>query len=302
MSILIQFFVAMITQATPTLLAGLGIVFSERAGIVNISVEGMMLVGALAGVCGSYLSGSALLGLLFAMFFSLLFAAIFGLLTVYARADQTIIGTGMNILAAGLTITINRAMFGASTSPPKIAVFEKLNIPGLSTIPYLGDAIFHFAILVYLAFLAVPLAQFVLYRSNLGLKLRSVGENPLAAETVGIAVRRTRFCAVLFSGAMGGAAGAFVSMGQLSFFTEGMIAGGGFIALAAVVFGNYTPYGVLLASLVFGASKAAMSQIQAMSTGIPSQLPLLIPYIITIVALCVMHQKSNKPAASGQPF
>ena len=302
MTILISFLSSMIMLSTPTLIASLGIVFSERAGIVNIGTEGMMLMGALAGVIGSLLTGSVWLGALIAMLVAMLFAAIFGYFTVIVKADQTVIGTGMNILASGLTITVNRAFFGASTSPPKIDVFGKAPIPLLSDIPVLGQVIFNQPLPVYIAFLLVPVAWFVMFRTNTGLKLRAVGENPRACDTVGINVVRTRFMSILYSGIMAGFAGAFVSMGQMSFFTENMIAGGGFMALAAVVFGNYTPVGVMGAALVFGASNALKFLLQALDTGIPSQFLVMLPYIITILALCGLIRRSNKPASSAIPY
>ncbi len=302
MNILVSFLSSVIMLSTPTLIAALGIVFSERAGIVNIGTEGMMLIGALAGVIGSMMTGSVWLGALIAMAVAMLFAAIFAFFTVVVKADQTVIGTGMNILASGLTITVNRAVFGASTSPPKIETFVKTPIPLLSDIPVLGPVLFNQPLPVYIAFLLVPVAWFMMFRTNTGLKLRAVGENPRACDTVGIHVARTRFMSVLYSGLMAGFAGAFVSMGQMSFFTENMIAGGGFMALAAVVFGNYTPVGVMGAALVFGASNALKFQLQALSTGIPSQFLVMLPYIITILALCGLIRRSNKPASSAVPY
>ncbi len=302
MNILVSFLSSVIMLSTPTLIAALGIVFSERAGIVNIGTEGKMLIGALAGVIGSMMTGSVWLGALLAMAVAMLFAAIFAFFTVVVKADQTVIGTGMNILASGLTITVNRAVFGASTSPPKIETFVKTPIPLLSDIPVLGPVLFNQPLPVYIAFLLVPVAWFMMFHTNTGLKLRAVGENPRACDTVGIHVARTRFMSVLYSGLMAGFAGAFVSMGQMSFFTENMIAGGGFMALAAVVFGNYTPVGVMGAALVFGASNALKFQLQALSTGIPSQFLVMLPYIITILALCGLIRRSNKPASSAVPY
>lgn len=302
MSILTSFLSSVIMLSTPTLIAGLGIVFSERAGIVNIGTEGMMLVGALAGVIGSMLTGSVWLGALIAMLTAMAFSAIFALFTVVVKADQTVIGTGMNILASGLTITVNRAVFGASTSPPRIDAFAKAPIPLLSNIPVLGTVLFNQPIPVYIAFALVPIAWFVMFRTNIGLKLRAVGEHPRACDTVGINVTYTRFVSVLYSGFMAGLAGAFVSMGQMTFFTENMIAGGGFMALAAVVFGNYTPFGVMGAALIFGVSNALKFQLQALNTGIPSQFLVMLPYVITILALCGLIGRSNKPASSAIPY
>lgn len=302
MDTLTSFLAADIRMATPIMIAALGIVFSERAGIVNIGTEGMMLIGSLAGVIGSYYTGSVWLGALIAILVTIAFSAIFALFTVTIKADQTVIGTGMNILASGLTITVNRAIFGASTSPPKIDVFKAVPIPLLSDIPIIGPALFSQSLPVYLAFILVPVAWFVMFRTNIGLKLRAVGENPRACDTVGINVAKIRWMSVLFSGLMAGFAGAYVSMGQMSFFTEGIIAGGGFMALAAVVFGNYTPIGVMVASLVFGASSALQYSLQVLGTGIPDQLMGTLPYVITIVALCMVIRRSNKPASSAMPY
>lgn len=302
MDTITSFLAADIRMATPIMIAALGIVFSERAGIINIGTEGMMLIGSLAGVIGSYYTGSVWLGALIAILVTVAFSAIFALFTVTIKADQTVIGTGMNILASGLTITVNRAIFGASTSPPKIDVFSSVPIPLLSDIPVIGPALFNQSLPVYIAFILVPVTWFVMFRTNIGLKLRAVGENPRACDTVGINVSKIRWMSILFSGLMAGFAGAYVSMGQMSFFTEGIIAGGGFMALAAVVFGNYTPIGVMIASIVFGASSALQYSLQVLGTGIPDQLMGTLPYVITIVALCMVIRRSNKPASSAVPY
>jgi ABC-type uncharacterized transport system permease subunit len=297
-----SFLASTIRLATPTLLAALGILVSERAGVLNIGTEGMMLTAALAGVLGSYFLGSVWLGVLVAIVVTVLFAAIFAFFTVTVKADQTVVGTGMNILASGLTITARRAVFGASASPPQIDTFEIVPIPLLSKIPIIGPSLFSQSIPGYIAILMVPVISFWLFKTNSGLKIRSVGENPKACDTVGINVSRVRFLTVLFSGVMAGIAGSFVSMGQLSFFTEGMVAGGGFMAVAAVVFGNYTPWGVFGASLIFGLSNASSYRLQALSTGIPSEFPNMLPYIITIIALCATSRRSRRPASAAVPY
>jgi ABC-type uncharacterized transport system permease subunit len=302
MDTITSFLAADIRMATPIMLAALGILFSERAGIVNIGTEGMILMGALAGVIGSFYTGSVWIGALVAIIVTMAFSAIFAFFTVTIKADQTVIGTGMNILAAGLTVTVNRAIFGASTSPPKIDVFGAIHIPILSNIPIIGKALFSQSLPVYIAFILVPIAWFVMFRTNIGLKLRAVGENPRACDTVGINVSRIRWMSILYSGILAGFAGAYVSMGQMSFFTEGIVAGGGFMALAAVVFGNYTPVGVMIAALVFGASNALQYSLQVLNTGIPDQLMGTLPYIITIVALCMVIKRSKKPASSAIPY
>ncbi|MEM1484380.1 ABC transporter permease [Oscillospiraceae bacterium PP1C4] len=291
-----------IRTATPLLLAALGLVFSERAGIVNIGTEGFMLAGALLGTVGSYYSGSVWVGALLAIATSMLFALVFAFFTVTIRASQIVVGTAMNIFAGGFTITLNRLFFGTATKLPTIDVFNKTPIPLLSKLPLIGEPLFNQSIPVYLAFLAVPVAWFVLQKTNIGLKTRAVGENPKACDTVGINVFRVRYGAILFSGLMAGFAGAFISMGQLTFFTEGMVAGRGFMALAVCVFGNYTPVGVMIAALLFGAGDALQYRLQALNMGIPYQFLVMLPYLITIAALCTLVRKSNKPASSAVAY
>lgn len=297
-----SFLASDIRTAVPILIAALGIVFSQRAGIVNIGIEGLMLIGAFAGVLGSYITGSVFLGTLVAIISSMVFALIFAFFTITIKADQTVVGTAINIIAGGLTIVLNRVIFGSNMTNIQLDVFDIVPIPVLNKIPILGPSLFTQSIPVYIIFLLVPIANFILYKTNTGLKIRAVGENPKACDTVGLNVIKIRYATVLYSGLMAGVAGAFVSMGQLSFFTEGMVAGRGFMALAAVVFGNYSPYGVMFASLVFGAGEALQYRLQASGSGIPYQFLLMLPYLITIVAVCILTKKSNEPAASGVPY
>lgn len=302
MNFLQSFLSSDIRTATPLLIAALGIVFSARAGIINVGTEGFMLVGALMGVVGSRYSGSAFVGALAAMACTLVLAALFAYFTINLQANQTVVGVAINIFAMGFTITLNRIIFGANTSPPIIDVFDAVPIPGLSRIPVIGPALFNQPLLCYLAFLAVPVAWYVMQKTHIGLKVRAVGENPKAADTVGINVWRVRWAAILFSGALAGLGGAFVSMGQLSFFTENMISGRGYMVLAAVVFGRYSPVGVLVATLVFGAGDALMYQIQAANLGVPYQISMMLPYFITLLAVCGLIRKNRSPAASGEPY
>jgi len=297
-----SFLASDIRTATPLLIAGLGILFSSRAGIVNVGTEGFMLVGALAGVVGSWLTNSSLLGSLFAMGVTVLLAAIFAFFVVYLRADQTVVGVAINTFALGATTTLNRILFGMNTSPPLINVFDVVPIPGLSKIPIIGDALFSQPLLTYLAFLSVPIAWFVMYKTHIGLKVRAVGENPRACDTLGISVTKVRTGAILFSGALAGLGGVFISMGQLSFFTEDMVSGRGYMVLAAVVFGRNNPVGVMLATLIFGAGDALMYQIQAAMSGVPYQFSMMLPYLITLIAVCAFKSKTRPPAATGIPY
>ena len=293
-----NFLTADIRTATPLLLAALGLVFSDRAGIVNIGTEGIMLIGALLGCVGASFSGSSLVGALTAIFGGLVMSLIFAFFTITLRSNQIVVGTAFNIFAGGFTITLNRLLLNGA----KVKGYVNLPVPGLSRIPVAGDVLFNWSLPVYFAFICVPLCWFVLQRTNIGLKVRAVGEYPKACDTVGINVFRIRYGAVLFSGMMAGLAGSFVSMGQLSSFTEGMVSGKGFMALAVCVFGNYSPKTVLLAALLFGAADALKYRLLTTSLGGYYQFLNMLPYLITIVALCMFAKRSNKPACSGVAY
>jgi len=299
---IINFLAADIRTAVPLLLAATGLIFSERAGVVNIGVEGMMLIGSLAGVVGSYFLGSAWLGVLVAILTGIVCGLFFAYLVVSAQADQVVIGAAFNILGLGVTTSFARVIFGVNTAPPPIDSFHPVAIPVLSKIPVLGPVLFNQTELVYLALVLVPVAHFILFRTALGLKIRAVGEHPRAADTVGINVYRVRYGACIVGGALAGLAGSYLSLSLLNFFTENMTAGRGFIALAAVIFGKWTPLGTLGATLLFGAGDALQYRLQAANSGIPYQVLLMIPYLLTIAALAGFVGKAIPPAASGKPY
>lgn len=301
-----NFIAADIRTAMPIMIAALGLVFSERAGVVNIGAEGILLFGSLAGVAGSWSFGNVWIGLLFAMFTGGLVALVFAYLTVSLYANQVVVGAAINILALGITTSLNRVIFGVNTAPPKIESFSRIQLPEfIHRIPGIGGGlvtIFSQNILVYIVFLLIPVAHFVMFKTELGLNIRGAGEYPKACDTVGINVYKIRYGTIIVSGFFCGAAGAFVSLGLLSFFMENMIAGRGFIALAAVAFGRYTPFGILGASLLFGGGLALESRLQTLGTGIPYQFFLMIPYVLTILALVGLGGKNKGPAAGGVPY
>ena len=288
-------------MATPMLVAAMGTLFIERSGIINIGNEGFMIMGALMGVVGSYVSGSAFVGALVAMLSAGALGLVFAFFTITLRANQVVTGLAVNAIAAAVTSLLFRQIFGLSASVPRIETFETLPIPLLRDIPVLG-VLFEQTAVGYLAFLLVPLTTFVLRRTRLGLTVCSVGENPLCCDTLGIHVQRTRYLSVLYGSMMAGLGGAFVSMGQLSFFTVGMIAGRGYMTLAAIVFGNYTPWGIMLACVLFGAVSSLQYMLQATSSLIPYQLWVSFPYLFAVLALCLYRTRSKAPACSGQPF
>lgn len=298
---LASFLSSLIRMSTPLLIAGLGLVFSANAGIVNIGTEGFMLLGALMGCAGSYWTGSALCGALIAMVATMVFSAVFAFFVLNMQADQTVVGAAINIFASGLTITLNRIIFDTTGGVPVIATYEAVPIPGLSSLPVVG-VLFNQSVVCYLAFLAVPVVWYIMKKTHVGLEVRSVGENPRASDTLGINVIATRWWTILLSGLLSGLAGSYMSMGQLSFFTEGMVSGKGFMALAVVVLGCYSPVGVLGASLIFGAGMALQYRLQAANTGIPYQIITMLPYVITLVAVCGFIRKSRSPAATGVAY
>lgn len=302
MDTIVNFINTDIRMMMPILIAAMGLVYSERAGILNIGAEGIMLIGSFAGYYGAVLTGSPWMGILFAMASGALVGLLFGFLVITLQADQTVVGAALNIFGLGLSTTLNRVIFGVNSNMPKANSFSNLHIPGLSDIPVVGPLLFDYNILVYLFVLVLILLQLVLFRTKLGLKIRAVGENPRACDTLGINVYRVRYGAVIFSTLMCGVAGAYLSIAQLSMFSENMVSGRGYIALSAVVFGKYSPLGALLAGLVFGGGQALQVKLAALQTNFPDELLQAIPYLLTIFALVGVVGKSSSPAAETVPY
>jgi ABC-type uncharacterized transport system permease subunit len=276
--------------ATPLVLAALGGLFSERAGIVNIALEGTMLAGAFTAAALTYAAGSPWVGLLGGIGAGLLIAMIHALACIRYRADQVVSGTAINILMAGVPGFLSGALFLSSGSTPQLQK-EQL-------IPYTP---------MVMAGLLVPLTWYVLYRTPFGLRLRAVGENPEAADAAGVSVASVRYAGVLLSGALAGIAGAYLSIGQSSLFTRNMTSGRGFIALAALIFGKWRPVQTLLACLLFGLTEAVSIQMQGVvklpsGEDIPVQFIQMVPYLLTIVVLAGFIGQSRPPRALGVPY
>jgi ABC-type uncharacterized transport system permease subunit len=295
------FFAAGVRLATPLIFTAIGGIFSERSGVVNIGLEGMMLTGAFAGVAGAFYTGNAWLGVLIAMAAGALMALIHAFLSVTIRGDQIVSGAAINILGLGLTTYSLRIIWGLQDKP-RVAGFAVWKIPVLGDIPFIGEVLFQHIPLVYLAFLLVPVAHFVLFRTSWGLSLRSVGEHPRAADTLGISVLRTRYICVLISGALAGLGGAFLSIGQLQTFLENMSAGRGFIALAALIFGKWMPIRTMAACFLFGSAQAAIVRIPALNYSVSPQLLSMFPYLLTLLAFVGLVGKTTPPAAEGTPY
>lgn len=299
---LIGFLSSAVRMATSILYAALGEMFSERAGVLNIGLEGVMLGGAFAAFMGASLSGSPWLGALAGLLIGLLLGLIHAFTSITLKVDQIVIGMAINIIVLGVTSYMNRVLYGLSFAPPQVKAFEVVPVPGLSQLPLVGPILFQQTLLVYLALLLVPLSWFIMFRTTWGLKVRAVGEHPRAADSLGVNVGRVRYAAVLTNGALAGLGGAFLCLGQLNLFVDGLTAGRGFIALAAVIFGKWNPFGALAAALLFGAADALQFRLQTLGTDIPYRLLLMLPYVLTIVALVGVVGRVGAPAGLGTPY
>ena len=292
-----------IMMSTPLFLGALAEVYAERTGMMICAIEGIFLIGAWGGFVGVYLSGSLVIGLLVAILCGMAMAALYGVVTVYMKQQQVVTGTALNILAAGICSFFQRVLFGVPTTPLQIQTLPKIAIPLLSKIPVIGPIFFQQNILTYLAYVLIPVAVFVLYKTSLGLTLRSTGENPEAVDVAGLSVNRIRFLTVLAAGAVGGLAGSFYTVGYLGMFTSGIIGGRGWIAFAICFLGNWNPKGVVFGTLAFGLADAVAIYIQAVSghTIFPNELVIALPYILTIV-LTIARSNLSVPAKLGVPY
>jgi general nucleoside transport system permease protein len=298
---------AALAFAVPLLLAGIGECLVERAGIINIGVEGLMLSAALAAVVASHATGSPWAGLAAGAGAAMLLGALFGLFTVYRGADQVVVGTAVNILALGLTGaifgTVTRRLAEQGVSRLSGVRLPEWPLPGLSGLPVFGTTLFRGNALVYLAFLLVPLSALVLYRTRPGLQLRAVGEYPPAAEAAGTDVRGLRFLVLLIGSALAGLGGVFLAIGHVDTFSENMIAGKGFIALALVIFGRWNPWGVLAGTLVFSLAWGFGTVLSSQGRGRPEEVFLLaLPYLATLAALLFRSGRTTVPAALGRAY
>ncbi|OGO08447.1 MAG: hypothetical protein A2Z66_10770 [Chloroflexi bacterium RBG_13_66_10] len=288
--------------STPIILAGLGEVYAERSGVLNLGVEGVMLMGAFASFWGTTVTGSAWLGLLIGMLAGAAMGALMAFFTVTLKVDQVISGMGIYLLGGGMSSFLYRIAYGVRMLPPSIEGLSGLTIPVLSDLPIIGPVLFQHDALVYIALILVPVLGFILSRTTLGLKIRAVGENPEAADTLGINVDATRYLCVILGGVLGALGGAYISIAHLKIFADNMTVGRGFIAVAIVYFGKWRPFMTFVGALVFGSAYALQLWIQASGAPIPHQLLLMLPYALTIVILAVVARQARGPAALTRPF
>jgi ABC-type uncharacterized transport system permease subunit len=292
--------------ATPLALAAMGGIFCERSGVVNIGLEGMMLVGAFFGIVVCAETGSWEIGVLGAMAAGGLLALIHAFFSIHLMADQIISGFAVNFLALGLTGYLFRSMYGTSGTPNLEERIPNVHLPLIEDIPFIGDLFGDLNLMIWIMFAVVIASFVVLFKTPLGLRIRSVGEHPRAADTVGISVFKIRYFAVVLSGMLAALGGAYLSFGTGNAFNENMTAGRGYIALAAVIFGNWRPFGAFGACLLFGFSSALALRLQG-SPLLPTDLAsanLLstLPYVLTLVALVGVIGRSRGPAAAGRPY
>ncbi|WP_029688981.1 ABC transporter permease [Thermoanaerobacter sp. A7A] len=295
-----QLWAATLAMATPLALPALGGTFSERSGVVNIAMEGIMLIAAFFAVVFAHATGSAWLGLLGAMIVGLIVALIFAWAAVSLTANQIILGMAINIFASGITAYLLNTMYGFTGTPTDTPMLPTIDIPGIKNIPFLGQVLSGHSVVVYLMIIILFISDYFLFHTNLGLRLRAVGENPEAAETAGIDVIKLRYLGVALSGILSAMGGAYLSIGALNSFNPDMTSGRGYIALAAMIFGKWTPFGSFGAALLFGFATALSMQLQ--NTAFSKNIIMMLPYILTILALVGVGGKSVPPAADGVPY
>ena len=292
--------------ATPLAFAAMGGIFSERSGVVNIGLEGMMLAGAFFGIMVAAETGQWELGILGAMAAGGTLALVHAVFCIHLQADQIISGFAINFLALGLTGYLFRSVYGDRGTPELPERIPEVRLPLIEDIPFIGDIFGRLNLMIWLMLLTVVLSWVVLFKTPLGLRIRSVGEHPRAADTVGISVFKIRYAAVITSGILAGLGGAYLSFGFGNAFNENMTVGRGYIALAAVIFGNWRPFGAFGACLLFGFSSALALRLQG-SPRLPSDIAsgnLLqtLPYVLTLIALVGVIGRSRGPAAAGRPY
>ncbi|MDQ0115947.1 ABC transporter permease [Paenibacillus harenae] len=298
--------------STALIFAALGGLFSERSGVVNIGLEGLMVSGAFAAaVVTDYAIQAGLeqsapwIGLMAAAIYGVIFSLLHAVATITFRSDQTVVGVVINILALGLAIYLTRSLYNDSGQTTMLDfVFQKWAIPGLSSIPIIGKGLFNSYPTTYIALILAGISYFVLFRTPFGLRLRAVGEHPSSADTVGISVTKYRYIGVMLSGALAGLGGATITLTTTSSFAHNTISGQGFIALAALIFGKWNPLGVVGAAMFFGFAQALrnFAQLFEFSKQIPAEFYYMLPYVLTLVVLAGGIGRSNAPAALGEPY
>jgi ABC-type uncharacterized transport system permease subunit len=298
-TVLIGILASGIRLATPYLYAAIGETLSQRSGVLNLGVEGQMLLGAFAAFYVAFITGNLWLGVLVALAVGALMGLAMAFITVNLQAQQGISGIGFYLFGLGMSDLLFQKLLGTVET---VQGFEKIHIPVLSDLPVLGQIFFSQNILVYGAFALVPIAWFVLNKTTLGLKIRAVGENPEAADSLGVSVAGVRYFTIILGGMLSGIAGASLSIALLNVFQQNMTSGLGFIAVALVYFGGWRPWGVLGGALIFSMVNSLQLWIQVLGIPIPSDIAVMMPYVLTIVVLVISVSRVRGPSALTRPF
>lgn len=286
--------------ATPILLAGLGEAIAQRSGVINLGVEGMMIMGAFASFLTVYVTGNYLLGLSVGLITGALMALIHASISITLKVDQIVSGLALTILGLALSTFLYVSLFGREAV--SIDLWEPITIPVLSEIPIIGPALFQQHIITYFAIALALILTIFLFRTTWGLTIRTLGENPAAADSVGIRVYRVRYLCTIFGGLMAGMAGAYLVLAQINSFFSGMTAGRGWIAIAVVIFGRWRPSWIFAGGLLFGLLESFQLRLQALGVPLPHQFSLMLPYLFTLIALVVVARRGHAPAALGIPY
>jgi general nucleoside transport system permease protein len=299
---LLRLFESTIRLAMPIAFAALGGVFAERSGVFNIGLEGLMLMGAFGAALGTFYTGSPVLGLITAMLLGMLLALPLAVMAVTLGVNQIVAGIAINLFALGMTSFMARIVIGATASTQLLPGFRPVAIPVLSSIPFVGPVLFNQDVLVYLMYALVPLFYVLLFHTPWGLNVRAVGHNPRACDTAGVSVVKVRYFCVLLSGLLASLGGAYLVLSQVFVFSENMSAGKGFIALAAVILGRWSPVGAILACLLFGFFDALQLRLQFENPEVPYQIFSTLPYVVSILALIVIAGRNVSPQAIGRHY
>lgn len=293
---------AMMRMATPIIFATLGEILAERSGVLNLGIEGIMLMGAMTGFLITFTTGSIWAGVLAGALVGMLMGLLMAFLSVNLGLNQHVAGLGITLFCTGLAMFIYRLYFGSPTVPPTIQPFKQIALPVLSKIPLVGPGLFTQYSLTYLAWVLIPVISILLYKTNLGLKIRTVGENPLVADTVGVNVPLTRTLCLVFGGALMGIGGAFLTLAHQNMFLIDVIGGRGWVAIAMVIFGNWDPLKSAMGALIFGFLDGLQLRLQGLGMAVSFHVFLMIPYLLTIVALISVSRKASVPASLLRPY
>lgn len=293
---------ATLRMSTPIILATLGEIITERSGVLNLGIEGTMLFGAAIGFLTTLATGNLWLGVMMAALAGMLLALLMAVLAVYLGLSQHVAGLGITLFASGLSMFIYRLVVGAPTTPPTVTPFTPLALPVISKLPFFGPVFFNQHAITYMAWILIPLVSVFLFKTRSGLRVRTVGQNPFAADTVGVNVNLTRTLCVVTGGAFFGVAGAFLTLAQQNMFLKDVIGGRGWIAIAMTIFGNWNPAAGAGGALIFGFLDAFQLRMQSMGVKLPFHIFLMIPYLVTILALIGVSGKASVPAGLLKPY